>query len=148
MVYTRILAALLSVFCLCTVPVFAATPRVEKTIETICFEDGTYLQITTTETENMTRSSAKRVYRDYNYYVDNKLAVCYTLTGIFEYDGKTSKATDVTASASIYQSGWSLKSHHESRSGNRIYGTATFSGPNGDKTLSGSITCDKDGNIS
>lgn len=144
---TRILAVLLSVLCLCTVPAFAATPQMEEKVETIYYEDGSYLQITTTVIRDAVRTSTRRVSRDYTYRSDNRVVVQYTLIGTFEYDGKTSSATNATATAGTYQSGWSLKSHHEDCSGSSVYGTATFSGPSGDKTLGGSITCDKNGNI-
>lgn len=143
----RVMAALLLVLYFQTT-VLAAVPQIEETFDKVYFEDGSYLQITTIVENFQMRSSSRNASKKFDYYTsDDRIAVSYMLTGSFEYDGRTSSATDVTASVSIYQSGWSLKSHHEDCSGSSVYGTATFSGPSGDKTLSGSITCDKNGNI-
>lgn len=144
----RSFTALLLLISLLTTSAFAVVPQVEVYSETIYFEDGTYLQITTTVVADSTRSASKRAYQDYSYYIDNTEVFCYTLIGIFEYDGKMCRATDASGDVVIYQSGWSLSDHEESYSGNTVRGTAVFSGPSGDKTIRGSITCDKNGNIS
>ena len=141
------LVLILVLFCFNTVA-FAAQPQTTSDIETIYFEDGTYLQITTTVQTGYARASSTKATRNYDYYLGGTLTVRYTLIGTFRYDGTTSEATNVSASASIYESGWDLDSHSEDYSGNRVTGTATFSGPNNrSKTLNGSITCDKNGNI-
>ena len=147
--FKRLISLLLStlLFCSCTVAFAAQAPDMPN-VETIYFEDGSYLCITTTVQESYARSSKIRASKDYDYYTGGKLSIRYTLNGMFTYDGSTSKATDVSTQVYFYQSGWSLSSQSKYCSGNRVYGTATFSGPSGDKTLSGSITCDKDGNIS
>lgn len=133
-------------FVVCTTSA-AISPYVEQNVEVISFENGDSLEIVTTITENL-RASSKTVSKNYIYKSNGKNAVCYTLYGSFTYDGKTSKAIDASADATIYQSGWSLPDHEESYSGSTVRGTAVFSGPSGDKTLGGSITCDKNGNIS
>ena len=142
----RFLVLLALIFSLSTT-VFAAGPQANVSTETVYFEDGSSVQITTTVYE-MARASSKVVERTYEYIVSSKLTVSYTLVGYFSYNGSSSEATGVSASADIYQSGWDLDSHSEDYSGNRVTGTATFSGPNNrSKTLNGSITCDKNGNI-
>lgn len=123
------------------------SPYVEQNIEIISFENGDSLEIITTITENL-RASSKNISKNYIYKSNGKNAVCYVLHGSFTYDGKTSKAIDASGDVVIYQSGWSLSDHEESYSGNTVRGTAVFSGPSGDKTIRGSITCDKNGNIS
>lgn len=142
-----ILSLILLTLCLQTTA-FAAVPQMAETMETVYFADGSYLQVTIVTEEYQTYLLGRTASKKYDYYTsDDKIVVSYTLTASFEYDGKTSSATDVTASAAIYQSGWSLKSHKEYCSGNRAYGTAAFSGPSGSKTLGGFIACDKNGNI-
>lgn len=146
--FKKFLSLLFSVVLLSSYTVaFAAQSQPVCSIETVYFLDGTYLQITTIVHENFARTSSTRVNKDYDYYAGGKLAIRYTLSGMFDYDGSTSKATGVSAEIYLYQSGWSLKSHREYCSGNRAYGTATFSGPSGNKTLGGFIACDKNGNI-
>lgn len=135
-------------FTLCTV---SAAPYhgndLDQSTEWVYFNDGSCLEIVTTVLYE-TRSSNKIVEKDFFYKVDGKNVTCYTLQGFFTYDGKTSFATDVSYSIDIYQSGWDVSDHEESYSGNTVRGTAVFSGPSGDKTIRGSITCDKNGNIS
>ena len=143
----RFLVLLALIFSLSTT-VFAAGPQANVSTETVYFDDGSYMQITTTVQAGFARSSTIEVTRDYDYYLAGKRTVGYSLTGTFRYDGTTSEATDASAVMHIYESGWGLDSHSEDYSGNRVTGTATFSGPNNrSKTLNGSITCDKNGNI-
>ncbi|NCE64033.1 hypothetical protein D1159_05385 [Pseudoflavonifractor sp. 524-17] len=131
--------------CVCTVSA-QENPSVQST-EVIWYEDGSCLEITTI-VDTQARASAKSAKKIFDYKVGGKVAISYTLQGWFEYDSSTSKAVDTDASIDIYQPGWSLTSNRETCSGSTVRGTATFSGPSGSKTLSGSITCDKNGNIS
>lgn len=142
-----IITVLLFTFCFSTAA-FAAVPQVSEESQIIYFANGDYLKITTIIGTRAARALEQSAEKQYNYYSNNKIAVRYTLTGFFEYDGKTCRATDASGDVVIYQSGWSLSDHEESYSGNTVRGTAVFSGPSGDKTIRGSITCDKNGNIS
>lgn len=126
--------------------VYAATPNTISTTEVVYLENGNYVEITTTVTA-VSRGTIKDASKEYLYkdYLHREL-FSYTLLGRFEYNGSTSKATDVTASATIYNDDWNLGSHRESYSGNTVYGSATFGGPY-IETIGGSISCDKNGNI-
>ena len=147
MKYIRYVIAFCLCFCFCTAPIYAATPQTTSSTEIVYFEDGTYMEITTTVSSvaraNITDASKEYLCKN----LLRKKLFSYTLLGRFEYDGTTSRSTDVTASYAIYDSEWNLGDHRESYSGNTVYGAATFGGPQ-IKTVGGSISCDKNGNIS
>lgn len=144
----------LSIICLalyfCIGTALAAVPVPHQTKETIVFDDGTYLEIVTTVEPSLTQSNTKKASKEYTYrLISSGEKVCtYIFYGTFSYNGSSSEAISATAKATVYKSGWTLESHDEYCSGKSAYGTAVFSGPSGDKTLGGSITCDKNGNIS
>lgn len=132
--------------CFCIPTAYAATPQTVSSIETIYFEDGTYMEITTTSTFLLrgTIVDASKEYLCKNLLGDKLFS--YTLYGRFEYNGSTSEALDVSSLVHIYDSEWNFGSKRESYSGNTVYGSATFGGPQ-IKTVGGSISCDKNGNI-
>lgn len=147
--YIRTLCAVLSMLCVFGCTVLAAESQTERSLEIVPLEDGYYLEIVTTVEYPSVRASSIHGMKDFHCKsADGKLVFTYTLNGTFEYDSRTSSAINGYGSATIYQSGWSMKSHNKTCSGSTVRGTATFSGPSGSKTLSGSITCDKNGNIS
>lgn len=117
-------------------------------VEIITFEDGSYMKIVTIKSNPDARASITDVERSYTYLnsSDDKIFV-YTLYGRFEYDGTTCTATDVAYSYHIYWFGWRLVDHLEYCSSNSVYGAARFDGPDESKTMAGSITCDKNGNL-
>lgn len=119
-----------------------------QAVEQISYDDGSCLTITTTIYSNNARSSSRYATKDYAYTdAAGDLAFVYTLKGWFSYDGQTSTATNVSASAAIHKSGWDVTSHQEYCSGNTAYGNVTFKGPTGYRSISASITCDRYGNI-
>lgn len=64
-------------------------------------------------------------------------------------NGVMSRADTAENTVSIYRQGWDMSTHSEYVSGNTAYGRATFTGPNGEsRTVSLTLTCDKNGNIS
>ena len=133
--------------CLFIPTAYAATSDVSSSTEVIYFDDGTYLEITTTVSSPF---SGTIVDASKEYVYKNLLGTkffSYTLYGRFEYTGTTSKATDVTSYHTIYDPEWNFGSSRESYSGNTVYGSATFGGPY-IETIGGSISCDKNGNIS
>lgn len=67
--------------------------------------------------------------------------------GWFTYDNQTSRATDASAEMDIFKPGWSLTTHREYCSGSTAYGSAAFKGPTGSRTASGTLTCDRCGNV-
>lgn len=119
-----------------------------ETVERIDCGDGAYLTITTTVYITNARASSRYAEKKYDYTdAAGDTAFIYTLRGWFTYDTKSSTATDADAVIDVYKSGWSLSSHREYCSGSTAYGSATFKGPAGPQSVSGSITCDKNGSI-
>ena len=145
--YLRYIVAFCLCLCFCTVATYASAPVATSSTEIVYLEDGNYVEIVTTVFSN-SRSTITDASKEYIYktYFDRKL-FSYTLWGRFEYNGTTSKATDVAYTHTIYDSEWNLGSHRESYSSNTVYGSATFGGPY-IETIGGSISCDKNGNIS
>ena len=115
--------------------------------ERIDYEDGSYAIITTV-TGGLTRAS-KADSKTYTYYnPSHQLCFSYTLYATFTYNGITSSADTATARADYYVRGWSCDSHSEYTSGNAAYGTASFSGPNGEsRPVSLSLVCDRNGTV-
>ena len=131
-----------------TVTAFAE-PVVTGT-EVIQLEDGCYAVVTTVEEELETRAAsqtknASKNYKAYNR--QNKLLWTYTLTGQFTYNGTTSKATSAKDSYKISNSDWSKDYSKATKSGDTVYGEATFSCPIEELSCELEITCDEDGNI-
>ena len=126
---------------------YAATSQVTSDVEIISLKNGNQLKIITTVSAT---SRGTVIVASKQFVYENLLGhkfFSYTLMGRFEYNGSTSKAIDVTSHATIYDSDWTCVSHRESYSGNTVYGSATFGGPY-IETIGGSISCDKNGNIS
>lgn len=147
--YIRFFITLLLIFSLSICSVSAAGSSETSTTEIIELENGTYIEIVTT-ISSLSRSNQKYATKEFTCKTwSGSKIVGYLLKGWFEYDGNSSKATAVEAVYYIYHEGWDLDNHLEYCSGSSVYGAAKFDGPDGDTvTLTGSITCDKDGNIS
>lgn len=144
--YMRYIIAFCLFFSFSITTTYATTAHATSNTEIVYFEDGTYMEITTTvsSTSRGTIIDASKEYLCSRLNGDKLFS--YTLYGRFEYTGTTSKATNVTSGHTIYDSEWNFGSSRESYSGNTVYGSATFGGPQ-IKTVGGSISCDKNGNI-
>ena len=142
----RIAFALFIVLCMgCfTFPARAANIQSER----IDFEDGSYA-IVTTVTSNVQRSVTgdSKIYTHYDG--NDKRCFSYILYATFSYDGEESEAETVDYDVDIYQRGWDISSHSEWTSGDTAYGRAVFTDPDGGRhSVSLSLTCDEDGNVS
>lgn len=115
--------------------------------QVISYEDGSYAVITT-GSSSATRATANKE-RTYTYYnPQGQRCFAYTLYASFTYNGVTSQAVSCEGGATIYRQGWEPGSHSEYVSGSTAYGRATFTGPDGQvRTVSLTLTCDKDGNV-
>lgn len=115
--------------------------------ERIDYEDGSYA-IITTGAGSLTRAVIDKD-KTYTYYNSSgQRCFSYTLYASFTYNGTTSSADDCHYFISIYRQGWEISTHREYVSGNTAYGSATFTGPEDQtRSLSISLTCDKDGNV-
>ncbi|MDO4286983.1 MAG: hypothetical protein Q4C40_04585 [Eubacteriales bacterium] len=123
-----------------------ATDTVQEIIQ---YDDGTYAEITLTESGAMSRSTTKTGTKTYTYKdASGNVQFTYTLTGYFQYDGSTSKAVSCSTRYNVVRGGWSKKSDDHYCSGNKAYGTAKFSNSSTSKTANLTITCSKTGKIS
>ena len=142
---TRTLTVLLCISALVS-SALAAEP--DQITERVDYEDGSFLTITTTVYPVMTRASSRYATKEFAYTdAAGDKAFSYTLQGWFTYDNQTSEATNASAIIDIFKSGWTLNSNSEYCRNNTAYGRATFKGPAGLQNVSGSITCDRYGNI-
>lgn len=140
-------------FCICITvsPTFAMAAETNSTVSIVELENGDRIEIETTiipsyHRSTMQETAAKRVFSYINFLGDTLFS--YTLYGEFEYDGQTSRATYVDFGIDIYDAGWDVETHSEYISGNSVRGSAKFNGPLfRTETLSGGITCDKNGKI-
>lgn len=147
----RIVALFFAVlFSFMIVPMGSASAETE---EVVYFEDGSYC--VTTITYSGERATNKRTGSKVKAYYDSESTKLFSLTvhGSFNYDGSTVTCIDASYTYEIYDSAWSLKSATASKSG----ATATASGTFVKKvlgitvntiTLTPTLTCDKDGNLS
>lgn len=142
----RVLSVVTAVF-LCMSTLFTVAAATDTQAERIDYEDGSYA-IVTTSIGGLTRAS-KADSKTYTYYnPSNQRCFSYTLYATFTYNGVTSSADMAAYSIDIYLRGWDCDSHSEYTSGNAAYGTASFSGPNGEsRPVSLSLVCDRNGTV-
>lgn len=135
-------AILLSLNLLCMV-----VSASDKQISRVNYVDGSYAIITTVS-NCMTRTNVadSKTYTCYNS--SDQKCFSYTLYATFSYNGSSARAESCAGSATIHLRGWDIDSHNEWTSGNAAYGSAVFSGPNGEsRPVSLSLVCDKNGNV-
>lgn len=156
----RIVALVLSLALLCSIPVFASAATESEGSssqpEIVWYADGSRMEIHTEILDNSaspysaTASYTRSATTTGDYYnVDDVLVFTYTLKASFSYDKVSySKCTSASDSYSIKKSGWKKVESNVSRSGDTAYADATFSG-NGDYAYpSLQLSCDPFGNIS
>lgn len=132
---------------LCLQAVLTVAFASDRMTERVSYEDGSYAIITTVAA-SLTRAGIadSKTYTYYNSSAERCFS--YTLYATFTYDGRTSTADTVAYDIGIYLRGWDNDSHSEWTSGSTAYGSAVFSGPNGEsRPVSLSLTCDKNGNV-
>lgn len=140
-----------ALFLLVLIP--SAPVKAETTTDVVYFEDGSY--VVTVLQEYSTRSSnQKTASKSSTLYDPNGRSVAtLTVRGTFRYDGTTATCTASTYTHQIHNSSWSLSSGSASKSGNTATAKGTFArkvlGITTDsKTLTVSLSCDKNGNLS
>lgn len=142
---TRGLALL---FCLSILVSTAVAAEPNQVTERIDYEDGSFLTITTRLYPALTRASSLYATKEISYTdAAGDLCFAYTLRGWFTYGNNTSQATNAAAIIDLYKRGWTVSTHNEYCSGNTAYGSATFKGPTGPRSVSISLTCDRYGNV-
>lgn len=121
--------------------------------EIVYFEDGSYI-VFTVEEYSTRAANTKSGIRNGKLYDPNGGAVAtLTVHGTFRYDGTTVTCTASTYTHQIHNSSWSLSSGSASKSGNTATAKGIFArkvlGITVDsKTLTVSLSCDKNGNLS
>lgn len=152
----RIVIFLICLLTICTTLTPIVSIAVEPTSdkrEIIILEDGSYIEIVTTE--NFTRSSGSKTgNKSYTYWDNDGNAMWKAvLTASFTYTGSSSTCTNASCSVTIYDSSWYQVSKSTSYSGN----TATTQLTMGHKVLGVTVSkpsytitlsCDANGNLS
>lgn len=140
-----------ALFLLMLIP--SAPAKAETTTDVVYFEDGSY--VVTVLQEYSTRSSNQKTASKSSTLYDPNGGAVATLTvhGTFRYDGTTVTCTASSYTYQIHNSSWSFSSGSASKSGNTATAKGTFArkvlGITVDsKTLTVSLSCDKNGNLS
>lgn len=147
----RFLAVLFSVLFVCMVLPVPKTQGEEVYIEYL--EDGSYF-VTTIAYEPTRSASSRTATKTRSYYSSsNVLLFSLTVHGTFRYDGSTSTCTDASFTYQIYDDSWHFKSGTASKSGATATASATFVNKLlgitiATKTLTPTLTCDKNGELS
>ena len=137
----KIITAVLSVLMLftLTIPAFAAN---EDDFTIVDYGDGYYLKVSAVDTPSPLTIYEKSITRKADAYHGSTYIGTFYLNGTFQYDTATAKATaDSWSASSSY--GYSGNSSH---SGAKVSGYCTFNYAGG-KTLTMSISCDRNGKI-
>lgn len=125
----------------------------ERDVETIYFEDGSYL-VTEIITNGSRASGSVTGSKPSTYYNSSGTAQWKaTLTGSFTYTGSSATCTSSSMNVTIYDSSWYTISKSASKSGNTAYGSTSIGEKVGGITVtkvpvSLSLTCDANGNLS
>lgn len=142
---------LAAVMLLCVIPTRGIAA--EKNLETIYFEDGSYMTVEIVAIETRAFGS-KSGSKPYTYYGANGNALWKaTITGSFTYTGSSATCTSSSVDVSIYDSAWYTISKSSSKSGNTASASVTMGEKLGGVTVtkvpvSLSLSCDKNGNLS
>lgn len=142
---------LMSAMLLCVIPVQSSAA--ERNLETIYFEDGSYMTVEVI-TKSTRASGSVSGSKPYTYYNSNGSAQWKaTLSGSFTYTGSSATCTSSSVDATIYNSAWYVSSKSASKSGNTASASVTMGKKMAGvtvmtKTVSLSLSCDKNGNLS
>lgn len=142
---------LMSAMLLCVIPV--QSRAAEKKLETIYFEDGSYITVEVIARETRASGSASGS-KPYTYYDSDGNAVWKAvITGSFTYNGSRATCTSSNVDVTIYDSAWYTISKSSSKSGNTASASVTMGEKRGGVTVtkvpvSLSLSCDKNGNLS
>ena len=125
----------------------------EQYVDYIYLNDGSKIKVITIIEENtsgitlFTTTKTKNVTKLFERSND-KNVVCglMILTGTFQYNGSTSKATKVSMTVSG-KNNWYCISKKSSKSGASVYGYAAFKNGSSLTSIEGKITCTKNGTI-
>lgn len=116
-------------------------------------EDGSYFVTTIAYEPPRNASSRTETKTRFYYSSSNVLLFSLTVHGTFRYDGSTSACTDASLTYQIYDDSWHFKSGTASKSDATATASAAFVNklPGitiAAKTLTPTLTCDKNGELS
>ena len=135
---------LMAVLLFCTIPVRGSA--VGNQVQTFYFEEVI--------TNGARASGSKSGSKPYTYYdSDGKTLWKATLTGSFTYNGSTATCTSSRVDVTIYDSTWHTASKSSNKSGNTASASVTMEKRQlgitvTSKSVSMSLSCDKNGNLS
>ena len=118
------------------------------------FEDGSYIITEIISTEPILRTTGVSKTKSQHYYnSNNEKEWTVTVTGTFNYDGKTATCTKAVTSYKIYNDNWKVTVSNASRSGAKAIGTFTVKKyvlgvPIKTVNQTVTLTCSKDGKFS
>lgn len=145
--FSILLAAILMV------SVFPVAGSAAERMETIYYDDGSYMTIEVMYSPTRATWSVTG-NKQYTYYNSSSVSQWKAvLTGTFTYTGSSSSCTASSVNVTIYDSSWYVISKSASKNGNTATGTATI----GEKVSGVTITrvpvnltlsCDANGNLS
>lgn len=136
---------------ICVTPV--QTKASEKKLDTIYFEDGSYMTVEVI-TKGMRASGSVSGSKPYTYYGKNGTAQWKaTLSGSFTYTGSSATCTSSSVDVTVYDSSWYTISKSSSKSGSKATASVTMGEKLAGVTvtkvpISLAMTCDKNGNLS
>lgn len=125
----------------------------ENPIETVYFDDGSYLTVEII-TNGSRATGSVTGSKPATYYDSDGVAQWKAiLSGTFTYTGTSATCTSANMSVTIYDSSWYVISKSASKSGNTATGNATIGDKLGGVTVSKApvsltLTCDANGNLS
>lgn len=146
-IFSILLAAILMV------SILPAAGSAAETMETIYYDDGSYLTI------EVIFSPARATWsvtgnKQYTYYNSSSVSQWKAvLTGTFTYTGSSSSCTASSVNVTIYDSSWYVISKSASKSGNKATASVTMGEKADGVTImrvpvSLALTCDANGNLS
>lgn len=142
---------LMSAMLLYVIPV--QSNAVEKNLETIYFEDGSYMTAEVI-TKGTRASGSVSGSKPYTYYrSDGSAQWKATISGSFTYTGSSAICTSSSVDVTIYDSSWYTISKSSSKSGNTASASVTMGEKLGGVTVTKvpanlSLSCDKNDNLS
>ncbi len=132
-------------------PYASATEPIPASVETLQFEDGSYLVKTVTAFPAARASNTVSGRASYDYYsLANKLLWTAWVDGSFTYNGISATATAASCGYTITDTAWSLKDSNAYCSGNQALADMTFQGAFffSSKSITLTLTCSPDGKLS
>lgn len=150
----RIISVLLSlsIFMLALVPFSIFANENNSDVQYIeYFEDGSYIVTEIISQESVSRATGVVKAKNEHYYnSSNEKEWTVTITGTFNYDGKTASCTKAVTSYKIYNDRWEVTASNASKSGAKAIGNFTVKKyllgiPTKTVNKTVTLTCSKDG---